>query len=145
MLFLLSTPLLASFGLDAAKATPISAGHGPALQQPSGFVRIGEKLDIPVRPRGWKPRPATPAATMNAVTSNLQARFEKAAGSPTLLLTRQAALTSGWGWAADHFEAIDTRHKGAISLDDVLAYVQRTSKVALPSPAASQTKVRVIP
>jgi hypothetical protein len=72
------------------------------------------------------------------------AAFEKAAGSPNNVLIKQAALDSGWGWAADHFDAIDRQKKGAVSLDDVLTDVSRTGRIALPRRATSTQTIQIL-
>jgi hypothetical protein len=116
----------------AQAASPVMGAH-PASPASSGVILIGERFGRPPPPpAGYSARPVTPDTTANAIAADLKARFEKATGASGSLLTKHAARTSGWGWAADHFDAIDLGKRGAISFDDILAYVEKTSKVALP-------------
>jgi hypothetical protein len=95
-------------------------------------------------PPGVQPPLRTPDTATNAIVTNLVTEFEKAAGSANHVLTKQAALDSGWGWGADHFDAIDRQKKGAVSLDDVLSYVSQAARIALPRRAASTQTMQIV-
>jgi hypothetical protein len=69
----------------------------------------------------------------NAVAADVKAQFDAAADPETHLLTKEGALKSGWGWAADHFDTIDTRKKGAIGYKDVICYLNRSAVLRLQS------------
>jgi|GEM_PF-4917614 len=127
---------LAGFGLEVVQAAPIAAEQEHLPFPPARIVRVGDRLNLPMSP----PTPGTatrrervsPEQAGAAVAASIQARFTQATGSPDSLLTRQAALASGWGWAADHFAEIDRQNKGKVSLNDVLDYVNRRSSLTVP-------------
>jgi hypothetical protein len=58
--------------------------------------------------------------------AHLRASFDAADRAHRGLLTRDQARAGGFGWIANHFEAIDTRHAGEVSFDDVKRYLQAT-------------------
>jgi hypothetical protein len=136
---LLSSLLTVAVGLDMARAAPPLTGWRPAVPGQAGIIRIGERLDRKPLPPGVQPPLRSPDTATNAIVANLVTAYEKAAGSANHVLTKQAALDSGWGWGADHFDAIDRQKKGAVSLDDVLSYVSQTARIALPRARATQT------
>ncbi|MFL9871921.1 hypothetical protein [Paraburkholderia megapolitana] len=110
--------LLAAVMMAPAVLTPAFAT--PALQ--GGFVRVGERLDRVPPPAPGTPS-LTPDLTQSTIVSHLQTLFDKAANPSTHLMTKQGALSSGWGWAASHFGEIDRQNKGAVSFGDVLDYL----------------------
>jgi hypothetical protein len=141
---LFSSLITAAFALDMAQATPLLSGWQAAIPGQRDIVQIGERFDRKPPPEGAQPVIRTPDASTNAIVTNLVAEFEKAAGSANHVLTKQAALDSNWGWAADHFDAIDRQKKGAVSLDDVLTYVSQTARIALPRRAASTQTMQIV-
>ena len=64
-------------------------------------------------------------ATLDAqVEARLRASFAAADRAHRGLLTRAEAQAGGFGWITPHFDAIDTRHAGEVSFDDVKRYLQ---------------------
>jgi hypothetical protein len=59
----------------------------------------------------------------------LRASFDAADSAHLGTLSRAQAQAGGFGWIANHFDAIDTRHAGRVSFDDVRRYLalQRAS------------------
>jgi hypothetical protein len=127
-----------------AQAAPPLTEWWPAVTGQAGIIQVGERLDRKPLPPGVQPPLRTPDTATNAIVTNLVTEFEKAAGSANHVLTKQAALDSGWGWGADHFDAIDRQKKGAVSLDDVLSYVSQAARIALPRHAASTQTMQIV-
>ena len=55
----------------------------------------------------------------------LHASFDAADSAHRGTLSRAEAQAGGFGWIANHFDALDTRHAGRVSFDDVRAYLKR--------------------
>ena len=75
-------------------------------------------------------RAAAVGATPDADAERLlRASFDAADTAHRGTLTRAQAQAGGFGWIALHFDAIDTRHAGRVSFDDVRSYLalQRSS------------------
>ena len=70
-------------------------------------------------------RPASVGATLDSdAEAHLRASFDAADSAHAGTLTRAQAQAGGFGWIANHFDAIDTRHAGRVSFDDVRAYLK---------------------
>ncbi len=70
-------------------------------------------------------RPASVGATLDADTERLlRASFDAADPAHRGTLSRAEAQAGGFGWIASHFDAIDTRHAGRVSFDDVRRYLK---------------------
>ena len=70
-------------------------------------------------------RPASVGATLQAdAERHLRASFDAADSAHRGTLSREEAQAGGFGWIAQHFEAIDTRHAGRVSFDDVRRYLK---------------------
>lgn len=112
---------------------PIASWSQEAAFADVATIKVGEHLARP--PRTTTERKVmseqTPESTGNAIVTNLKSKFDAAADPNTHLLTKAAASNSGWGWAADHFDAIDEQKKGAVSFDDILRYLNRNAVVPL--------------
>jgi len=54
----------------------------------------------------------------------LRASFDAADTAHRGTLSRAQAQAGGFGWIANHFDAIDTRHAGCVSFDDVRSYLK---------------------
>ena len=75
-------------------------------------------------------RPASVGATLDTDAERLlRASFDAADSAHVGTLSRAQAQAGGFGWIANHFDAIDTRHAGRVSFDDVRSYLalQRSS------------------
>ena len=72
-------------------------------------------------------RPASVGATLdNEAEAHLRASFDAADTAHRGTLSRAEAQAGGFGWIANHFDAIDTRRAGRVSFDDVRAYLKAT-------------------
>ena len=70
-------------------------------------------------------RPASVGATLDAdALAQLHASFDAADVAHRGTLSRAQARAGGFGWIANHFEAIDARHAGRVSFDDVRRYLK---------------------
>jgi len=70
-------------------------------------------------------RPASVGATLDAeAQAHLRTSFEAADVAHRGTLSRDEARAGGFGWIANHFDAIDTGHAGRVSFDDVLRYLR---------------------
>ncbi len=113
-----------------------AAGATPALAQPDAATPA-------ISPRHHLDPGLPPAATRAA--AHAERRTAQQAGAPALAtqveaklrrsfdaadmahqgtLTRAQAQAGGFGFIAQHFDAIDTRHAGAVSFDDLKRYLQ---------------------
>ena len=69
-------------------------------------------------------RPASVGATLQSdAERHLRASFDAADAAHRGTLSREEAQAGGFGWIANHFDAIDTRHAGRVSFDDVRRYL----------------------
>ncbi len=119
-----------------AMAVAVAAGATPALAEPDAATPA-------ISPRHHLDPGLPPAATRAAAQARRRAARE--AGAPTLdaqveaklrasfdaadvarqgTLTRAQAQVGGFGFIAQHFDAIDTRHAGAVSFDDLTRYLR---------------------
>jgi hypothetical protein len=69
------------------------------------------------------PPPATGAALHAQALAKLEAHFRAADLDGNGSLSAEEA--KGFGFVARHFDEIDTAHRGAVSFDDLRAYLQR--------------------
>ena len=73
-------------------------------------------------------RPASVGATLDSeAEQHLRASFDAADTAHRGTLSRAEAQAGGFGWIANHFDAIDTRRTGRVSFDDVRSYLQLRS------------------
>ena len=95
-----------------ARATPhLDPGKPPASAQQAAQAET-------------RTRPASVGATLDSdAERHLRASFEAADTAHRGTLSREEAQAGGFGWIATHFDAIDTRHAGRVSFDDVKRYL----------------------
>ncbi len=73
-------------------------------------------------------RPASVGAKLDSdAERHLRASFEAADTAHRGTLSRDEAQAGGFGWIANHFDAIDTRRAGRVSFDDVKRYLNARS------------------
>ena len=76
-------------------------------------------------------RPASVGATLDSdAERHLRASFDAADIAHRGTLSRAEAQAGGFGWIANHFDAIDTRGAGRVSFDDVRRYLAATRAAA---------------
>ncbi|KVN29493.1 hypothetical protein WJ63_09190 [Burkholderia pyrrocinia] len=92
----------------------------------------GERFGRPPISSSAPRAPLTEKEAGDAIMVNLKKQFDAAANPSTRLLTKDDAVKSGWGWAADHFSEMDTQHKGAIRFEDIARYVRHRAAIRLP-------------
>jgi hypothetical protein len=99
-------------GATSAHATPrLDPGKPPASAQQAAQVET-------------RTRPASVGATLDSdAERHLRASFEAADSAHRGTLSREEAQAGGFGWIANHFDAIDTNHVGRVSFDDVKRYL----------------------
>jgi hypothetical protein len=69
-------------------------------------------------------RPASLGPTLDSeAMAHLRASFDAADVAHRGTLSREEARAGGFGWIANHFDAIDTRRAGRVSFDDVRRYL----------------------
>ena len=108
--------ILSLLGLAAvARATPhLDPGKPPAAAQQAAQAEI-------------RTRAASVGATLDADAERLlRASFDAADTAHRGTLTRAQAQAGGFGWIANHFDAIDTQRTGRVSFDDVKRYLAAT-------------------
>jgi len=106
--------------LTSMLALATAAGAAPLRDpaQPPSAVRQAAQAQNRVRP-------ASVGATLDAeAEAHLRASFDAADTARHGTLSRDEARAGGFGWIADHFDAIDTRHAGRVSFDDVRRYLK---------------------
>ena len=70
-------------------------------------------------------RPASVGAGLQSdAERHLRASFDAADTAHRGTLTRAQAQAGGFGFIAQHFDAIDARHAGAVSFDDLKRYLR---------------------
>jgi hypothetical protein len=96
----------------AAGAAPrLDPGRPPAAAQQAARAEI-------------RRRPASVGAALAADAERLlRASFDAADAAHRGTLSRAEAQAGGFGWIANHFDAIDTRRAGRVSFDDVRRYL----------------------
>ena len=109
-----TAPLLMLLALAAAvDAAPL---RDPA-QPPSAVQRAAQAQN--------RVRPASVGATLDTeAESHLRASFDAVDTAHRGTLSRAEAQAGGFGWIANHFDAIDMRHAGRVSFDDVRRYLK---------------------
>jgi len=112
--------------LAAAQATPpLDPGRPPAAQ-----VEAAQAEN--------RVRPASVGAALDADSTRLlRASFDAADAAHRGTLSREEAQAGGFGWVTQHFDAIDTRHAGRVSFDDVSRYY-RSRQPARAASAATK-------
>jgi hypothetical protein len=96
-----------------------AAGAAPRLDpgRPPPAARQAAQAEIRVRP-------ASAGAALDADAERLlRASFDAADSAHRGTLSRAEAQAGGFGWIANHFDAIDTRRAGRVSFDDVRRYL----------------------
>jgi hypothetical protein len=100
-------------GVTSARATPrLDPGKPPASARQAAQAET-------------RTRPASVGATLDSdAERHLRASFEAADTAHRGTLSREEAQAGGFGWIANHFEAIDTNRVGRVSFDDVKRYLR---------------------
>ncbi|MGX4641491.1 EF-hand domain-containing protein [Massilia sp. SYSU DXS3249] len=97
----------------------LSVAGAAAAQAP-----IGVDAQVPpalrIRPAE---APATGAALRAKALAKLETQFRAADVDGNGILSREEA--KGFGFVATHFDAIDTKRRGAVSFDDLRAFLAR--------------------
>jgi hypothetical protein len=109
-------------------------GNAQAATQAVAPVQLpqgGHGVDGPFFPSN-RPMPVTPT-TGTQLQQQAQERIEARLGANTVLsngasVTKAQAQSSGLGYIAQHFDQIDTAHKGSVSMSDVRQYLQQQQK-----------------
>jgi len=111
MRILLTSSLLAFAA--AAGATPhLDPGQPPASAQQAAQAQN-------------RVRPASVGTTLDSeAEAHLRASFDAADVARRGTLSRAEAQAGGFGWIANHFDAIDVNHAGRVSFDDVRRYLK---------------------
>ena len=120
--------------LMAALLAPLVPANAQPAAEASDAASAGVRHLDPGRPpqavleASRADRRATQSASGAALDAQVQARlrasFDAADRAHRGLLTRAEAQAGGFGWIARHFDAIDTRHAGEVSFDDVTRYLR---------------------
>jgi len=110
----LALPLV--LGALAAHAVPIVDPGTP----PAATLRAAQAEN--------RTRAASVGATLDSeAEQHLRDSFDAADIAHRGTLTRAEAQAGGFGWIANHFDAIDTQHTGRVSFDDVRSYLKLRS------------------
>jgi len=89
---------------------------------------------LPPAARATAPSPETRGAALQAqVLAKLERQFQMADSSRRGALNLEEARRAGWGFAVQHFEAIDSRGRGEIRIQDLRAYLQGRSTLQPPT------------
>jgi hypothetical protein len=97
-----------------------SAAGAAAAQAPVG---VDAQVPPALRNRPATEAPAAGAALRAQALAKLEAQFKAADLDGNRSLSREEA--KGFGFVATHFDAIDTRRRGAVSFDELRAYLER--------------------
>jgi hypothetical protein len=97
-----------------------AAGAAPHLDPgtpPAATLRAAQEEN--------RTRPASVGATLDSeAEQHLRDSFDAADIAHRGTLTRAEAQAGGFGWIANHFDAIDTQHTGRVSFDDVRRHLR---------------------
>ncbi len=92
--------------------------HGAVAQAAEGLVQ----------PPPDRPGTATPPPTLEQMVhmmkQDMWRHFVRAEDPQTRLVSRQGARLSHWGYALEHFRAMDVNHDGTLSFTEVWNYVR---------------------
>lgn len=86
---------------------------------------LGADVQLPpaLRNRPAESAPASGAALRAQALAKLEAQFKTADLDGNRSLSREEA--KGFGFVATHFDAIDTRRRGAVTFDELRDYLER--------------------
>lgn len=113
-------------GSAAARVTPqaSSAASAPARHVSRDPAPPAPSSRHPAQP-GQRALQATTGATLTAqVEQQLRSSFDSADRAHRGKLTAAEARAGGFGYVALHFDAIDARHAGEVTFDDLERYLQ---------------------
>jgi hypothetical protein len=89
------------------------------------LIKVGDMLPKPPPDEPGTTRPELRGqALRNQAIANVKKRFDAAADPSTHLLSLAQAKNAGFGYVADHFQAIDRNGSGYVSFDDLLLYLK---------------------
>jgi hypothetical protein len=126
---LLGAALLAAC-ISAAAATGANAQAAPAASTPDLPPHPGPYL--PPDKRKPSSEPAASGEELRAqAMQKLKKRFEEADLDASGSLTRDEASKAGLGFVVKNFDRIDSAHRGAVSFDDLKAFMQQRRKEAM--------------
>ncbi|MES2149494.1 MAG: EF-hand domain-containing protein [Pseudomonadota bacterium] len=100
----------------------------------AAFACGGAGAQVPPHPDPYLPpsqrlpsssAPAFGAALRAEAMQKLRQRFEQADLDASSSLTVEEARRAGLGFVVQHFDAIDSTHRGKVSFDDLRAYLVR--------------------
>jgi hypothetical protein len=111
-----STILLAALLATGTVGAQTNPGPGPYLPPDK-------------RTPSSEPAASGPALRMQAI-QKLKQRFEQADLDGNGRLTRDEASKAGLGFVVQHFDEIDSAHRGAVSFDELKAYLVERRKQA---------------
>ena len=94
---------------------------------------LSSRPDVPQTVQGFPlPPPDPPGVDSSSPTlpemmqqfrQDMRHYFDRAEDPRTHLVSRQGAQRARWGYAVQHFEAMDANHDGELSFDEVWNYV----------------------
>jgi hypothetical protein len=99
----------------------LSAAHLAAPAAAQGQIGADAQLPPALRNRPADTPPAAGAALRAQALAKLEAQFRAADTDGNRSLSREEA--KGFGFVARHFDAIDTRGRGAVTFDDLRSYL----------------------
>ncbi len=119
-------PLLAWCTLSATQAGAADV----ALLPPVAEQPLRDPWVPPAAQPSSVPAPAEGAALRAQVERKLKAAFDSADTDGSGAITRAQAEAHGLGYIVNNFDAIDQRHAGVVTFDDVRAFMQRRAAAA---------------
>lgn len=122
------TQLIAIAALSLATAAPVAA-QSPAAASASQPPHPGPYLPPGQRQPSGEPAASGPALRMQAL-QKLKLRFEQADLDASGSLTQEEARKAGLGFVVQHFAEIDQAQRGAISFEQLKAYLVERRKQA---------------
>jgi len=123
LLIAVAAALLLGASVRAGAQTETPSAQADSARGP------GPYLPPDKRKPSSEPAASGPALHQQAI-QKLKQRFEQADLDASGNLTKEEARKAGLGFVVNHFEQIDTAHKGAISFDDLKAYLVQRRKEA---------------
>ncbi|MBV8049167.1 MAG: EF-hand domain-containing protein [Paludibacterium sp.] len=121
LIALLIATLVGMAWMQSAHAAPMPASR-------AGLAELGDPYVPPrvkARARAKGVAPMTTGATLQAqALGKLQKKFNEADSDHSGRVSKAQAQRAGFGYMVNHFDAIDTHHRGSVSFDELKTYLR---------------------
>jgi len=119
LLFALLAVIGFAWSLDGQAAVPTTRAGMAQLGDPY----VPSRVKAHARAMGLQPQTSGSSLQKQAL-GKLRQKFNEADREQSGRISRQQAQQAGFGFVANHFDAIDRQHRGSISFDELKAYLR---------------------